>query len=264
MPDAWNAAVAYLNLADDGIVTATTSASLAPPSVLQNQHVARKWRSVGNNEAIVIDLGSQQSIDTVALMGVNLSATGTTRLRISTADTSGQDGSAYNGTSVAGRVDPSYGRLIFPVPSPVTGRYVRVDLADASLSYIEAGRVFVGRRHQFPVNFSFGWNRGWRDRSRRVQSRGGQTYVERDNSYLTLEVSFEWVPKSDRYGFVEELDRLNGMHEDVLLILDPSSSNLGRDSIWGLVDEIGTVTQPQVWLGDEEVYTKSYRISERL
>lgn len=264
MPSASNAAIAYLNLADEGIITASSSTSLSPPSILQNPHVVRKWRAVGNNEALVVDLGSQHSIDTVALMGVNLTAAGTSRLRVSTADTSGQDGNAYNGASAAGRVDPKYGRLILMAPAPVTGRYVRVDIADTSLSYVEAGRLFVGLRNQFRCNYSSGWSKLWQDRSRRVQSRGGQTYVDPDNMVSEIQVAFNWISESERYTFVDDLDRLNGGHTDVLLMLNPTSSNLGRDSIWGLPSETSPVVHVPGFDGNEQIFSKTYKITERL
>lgn len=265
MANPWNAAIAYDNLADRGIVTTSSAVPLAPASRLQNPHVARKWRGNGNAlEFVTIDLGASVLIDTVALMGLSLTLAGTVRVRVSEDDPSAQTGEAYDSDVLGGAVDPRYGMLVHLIPQPVLGRYVRIDLYEAGVLYVEAGRVFVGLRNTFAHNFAFGWTRAYVDRSRRTESRGGQTYVDPDVSYRVVNVSFETIPESDREGFVEEIDRVNGTHEDVLLITRGDSTNLGRDSIWGLMSELSPVSQPQVWLADGPAYAKTYTIAERL
>lgn len=261
-----NACIAYRNLADLGTVTASSSTALTPAALLQNAHVARHWRSRSATEFVLVDLGAVQPVDTVALMGLSLTAAGLTRIRVSASDPSGQGATAYDSDpagSAAGRVDPAYGYLVHLLPAPVAGRYVRIDLVQPGAPYIEAGRFFVGARHQFASNFAFGWNRAWVDRSRRTESRGGQTYIDPDNTYRTADLTFEAVREGERFGVVEEIDRTNGEHTDVLLVTDPSSPNLGRDSIWGLLT-LSPVQQPAAWVAGRPIYQKSYQIKERL
>lgn len=254
------AAVVYRNLADAAVVTASSSAGLMPPKRLLDPHIARTWRGGGNSsEWLLADLGSAVAIDTVALVGLNLTAAGSTRVRISSADSSGLAGDVYDSKMMTGKVDPAYGYFVQLLIQPVFGRYVRIDLSD-TIPYIEAGRIIVGKRAIFETNFSVGWSRGYTDLSRRTTSRGGQIYINRGAQFRTVEVSFDWLNGQERHGFVEEIDRECGMHTDVLFIADQTSDNLGRDSIWGLLDDLEGVVQPY----SLDIFRKQYRIGERL
>lgn len=263
MPQANAARIGWDNLADRGAVTASSFAIATPPPVLQSPHVARRWRGVaGAAEYLTIDLFAVKPVDCVALFGLNLSAAGLTRIRLSAGDSSALDGAAYDSDPagpVAGRVNPRWPALIHLLPAPVMARYVRIDLQEPGAAFIEAGRIFVGATTQFETNFAYGWSRGYVDRSRTTESRGGQTYVDRDNSYRVLELQFGFVEAAERWGVIEDVDQFNGKHTDVLLITDPTSSELGRDSVWGLMEDVTPVSQPNL-----DLYSKTYRIKERL
>lgn len=247
------ASVLYRNLVDAATALASSQIVLAPVSNVQNEHVARKWRSITPADSIVVDFGASVSIDTVAAMG--LTAT-TMRVRLSTADSSGATGDAFD--SGVDPVDQNYLQSVVLLPSAVSARYLRIDLASGG-DYVEMGRLVAGVRSAFTYNFGFGWGRTWVDPSIRTKTRGGQTQISPEQSYRTLDLSFEWVSEADRYGFVETIDRDNGLKTDVLFITDENSSNLARDSVWGLLADITPVTQPFF-----DIYAKQYRIEERL
>ncbi|HEV7337011.1 MAG TPA: discoidin domain-containing protein [Bosea sp. (in: a-proteobacteria)] len=263
MPLASNARIGWQNRADEAGISASSFVIDTPPAILQNPHVARKWRGVaGEAEYLTFDLGAQRSIDCVALMGLNLTEAGLTRIRASTGDSSGQHGDAHDSDPAgasAGRVNPRYPSLIHLLPAPVTARYVRIDLAEPGAPYIEAGRAFIGLAEQVTYNFAFGWQRGFADRSRTTKSRGGQTYIDRDNGYRTLDLTFEAITQEQRYGLFEDVDQFNGKRTDILFVTDPTSGELGRDAIWGLVSEMTPIGQPH-----HRTYSKTFRIEERL
>lgn len=258
------AKILYDNLADATATTITASTALTLTPVqqrLQNPHVGRKWRSTGNAEYIIADLGSSQSIDTVALLGVSGSDP-TTRIRLSTADASGAAGDAHDSGAATGRIDSGYGDLIYLLPAAASGRYVRIDVSEGGVDYIEVGRLVIGLLTELTLNYALGWSRQWVDRSRKTEGRGGQTFFDEEDSYRVLDVTFDALTEAERTGLVETIDRVNGEHRDILFVADPSSSNLGRDSIWGLLDGIQPVLQPT--LTTPARYSKSYRIRERL
>lgn len=250
-----NAYIAYKNLADSAVtLTASSSLLLLPVSNLVVPHIARKWRGSGGvTDYFVANLGAATSIDTLAVFGI----TGTQiRFRISSVDTTGAAGDIYDSGTVS--VDQTYLSSIKLITSPVSGRYVRVDITTTG-SYVEAGRVFIGLRTQFAYNFGKGWQRTWNDRSVRTKTRGGQTQVFADNMFRSVDVKFDFINQTDRDGFVETIDIVNGMKTDVLFVANPASANLSRDSIWGLMTAITPVVQPSVGM-----FTKQYLIEERL
>ncbi len=267
MPSPANAAIAWRNLADGGTVTASSFIADGPPSTVQNVHVARKWRSNGNSgaEYLLVDLGSVQSIDTVAVMGVTLPANGTARVRASTTNVSATAALVYDGPVIAAAVDPAFGMLVVAMPAPVSARYVRIDLTHPSTAYVEAGRLFIGARYQFTFNYGPGWTYGYADPSERSKSLGGQTVIRTRTPYRVASLSFEAVTEAERNAVVLEVDRIAGVRSDVLLILRSDSPNLARDTIWGLLADLDPVGQPTlVWADGQPLFQKSYRIEERL
>jgi hypothetical protein len=257
-----NVAVAFENLADgDAVVlTATSQVLFKPVSELLTLHVGRKWQgSGGNSDSVIVDLGSAQSFDTVALIGTNLMTTGTTRVRVSNTDPTGATGELYDSGALVGEVDEAYGYLVTLLPAPVSGRYIRIDLTQTGVDAIEAGRLFVGLRESFEVNADFGWSYQWVDPSRVTKSIAGQSYVDSRQSYRVFEMSFSFMVEADRRGFVADIDRVSGRKSDLLWIVDPDDANLGYVTVWGLMSDLAAITQP---LFDR--WSKSYRIEERL
>lgn len=253
-----NAAVAYNNLADSGTFpTVSTQATNMPVTYLQNVHVQKRWRSTTTSDYFICDLGSAQSIDTIGVFGMTLGSGGTARARVYSAAGGSPDVNLYD--SGVQTVDSNYNAFVALINSPVSGRYVRIDLTTSVSTYCEAGRLFVGLRTAFNKNFSYGWQRGLVDRSIRSKTRGGQTQVWADNHYRILQMSFEFLSASEATGLVESIDIANGQSDDILMILDTASSNLARDSVWGLIADQSSTSQPHF-----DLYSRSYSIEERL
>lgn len=247
------AAVVFENLADAAEVRASSSILLAQPTLVQQVHVERRWRALNNVAWLVLDLGAEIPIDTVAAMGLTASAA---RVRVSADDPSGAAGELFDSGQLT--VDQAYLAIVALCDMPVAGRYVRIDLSGTASDYVEAGRVCIGLRSTFAYNFDYGWSYGYVDPSTRSKTRGGQTQVTPRRPYRTIDVSFARVTAADRYAFVERIDRENALQRDILFITDPESDNLARDTIWGLMSETTPIVQP--FLDD---FTKQYRIEER-
>lgn len=250
-----NACIAYDNLADAATITASSAEVAAPVSNLQQSHVVRQWIGMGaGSDYLIADLGSLQSLDSIALIGVDAD---TGRVRVSSVDSSGATGDLYDSGSVA--VSAAYRQIVSLLSAAVSGRYVRIDLTRTSGDPVQAGRLFVGLRTQFSINYSFDWGKGWVDPSIRTRTAGGQTQVFDRTAYRTVDVVFGFLSRTQRYGIVEDIDRNCGLKRDVLLIEDPDSDNLARDTIWGLASELTPVVQPQL-----DTFSKQYKIEERL
>lgn len=257
-----NLALAFVNLADLGTWTASAALTLAPASRLQNKHVLRKTRANAAAVAYTCDLGSSRSIDTVALMGLS-GANPTLRVRVSTVDSSGVAGDAYDSGDLTGAWDPNYLPFVRLIAAPVIGRYGRIDVSELGVSYIEAGRAFVGLRQQFGMNFAPGWQRAWVDPTKRTIGRGGQSFDDQRDKHRSLQLTLESMSEDDRWDIAEELDIVLGQSGDMLVITDPDSSNLSRDCLWGYNETLDPVTEPVVVAGGPR-YARTFRIRERL
>lgn len=248
------ACIAHANLADDAIVSASSQELLLPATNIQNPHVARKWRAIFNSASVVLNFGALTSIDTVALMGLTAA---TYRIRLSSVDTSGAAGDLYDSGTLS--VDQTYLQAVALITAPVSGQYLRIDLEDSAGDYVELGRLFAGLRTALAINFAWNWSSTTTDRSLRAKTRGGQTQVFADNLYRSLDLTFQFLSESERHGIIETVDRVNGQHTDVLFVIDPASSNLARDSVWGLISAPTPIVQPIF-----ERFSKQVQIEERL
>ena len=68
----------------------------------------------------------------VALMQCNLAPASTFRVRVSTSDPTGVGSLAHDSGTLASGIDPIYPKLVYVIDSAATGRYVRIDLTQAS------------------------------------------------------------------------------------------------------------------------------------
>lgn len=259
-----NAAIAGINLVQNA--SATSQELLLPASNLLTQHIEERWRSKTNNDGFVCDLGSSVSLDTIAVRGVTAHSGATVRVRVSSVDASGVAGDLYDSTTgAAAHFDANYDTIVSVLSSPVSGRYVRVDISDPSGSYVEAGVVFVCLRTAFTYNFNYGWSVQWVDRSTTQESRGGQTHTWEDNRYRTLQIDFRLITTTQRYGVVEQIDRDNGVRDSILVITDTASSNLARDTFLCTASTITPVVNADpVFDTDGPMFSKSYQLKERL
>lgn len=256
-----NLAFAFVNLADDATITASSAVTLAPASRLQNQHVANVWRGLnGNTESLTIDLLASVAWDTIALLGTNLTTDGATRVRASDTDTSGQLGEIYDSGSAVGRIDERFRSLVLLRSSSVASRYVRIDLSEPGSTFIEAGRLFIGMRQQVAINYAWGWGQTWNDRTRKTEGVSGQTFMDVQDGYRSIDLTLDFLSDAERTGFVETMDADLGAHGDFLTITDPASSRLDRDSVWGYQEQSTPVVSPAFF----DRFSKSYRIRERL
>jgi hypothetical protein len=248
------------------VLSASGALTTAPVTNLINPHVGKKWRHNTTTTFVLADLGSLKSIDTVMLAG--LSGTNPTlRVRLSTVDPTGVAGNAHDSGSISGipYYDPSYQLFVYLMSTPASARYVRVDITEAAVSFIEAGRWFTGARNVFDVNYMPGWSRSIVRGSQDVIGVGGQTFVDLRAGYCRQDATFDFLLETERTTFIDTIFIAikNVGHMDMLWIMDPASTNLSRDSIWGYLDGELRTTHTLVGV-DPIVYSVALSIRQRL
>lgn len=156
--------------------------------------------------------------------------------------------------------DADYGSFVYLAAAPVSGRYVRIDLADPTAAYVEAGRLVVGLREALATNFAPGSQFDWVDPSVVRRSKGGQFLTWQRPGYRSANLTFGWVSDAQRRDLIERLGRVAGRHEDVLLVLDPDeAASLPYVTIWGLIAD----ASPAAWTEIADLHSKQFRIEER-
>lgn len=229
--------IGYLNRADDpGVVTASTAETLLPAANLQDPDPRILWRSTASPASIFVDMGSSLAVHCVAIMRCNLDAASTFRVRVSVADPTAAT-NVHDSTALASGLDPNYPTLVYAIDSAATGRYVRIDLTQAS-PLPEAGRLFVGRLWSPSSNMQFGWRPVSRDPSVRTRSAGQAIFIDAKTRERGYRFRLAGLTEDEGFDELEEINRLNGSKHDLLVIRDKDSSDLGRDTIWGLLEDV--------------------------
>lgn len=222
---------------DVGTASAGSVASVTgtPASAVLDQQLAARWRSApGISTWLLVDIGAQRQIDTVAILATNLSDAATWRIRISTTDATGAAGDAHDSGTITAGADPLFGgaAIYLLQASPVTGRYVRLDLADATLPYLEVGRLVAGRRWRFARNFRLGWTVEAVDDAQIATTWGGAEWRDARSVRRRVRVELPAITRAEYEVEAQALLRA-GAGRDVLLILDQDSAWLPRDSVFG-------------------------------
>ncbi len=134
--------IAYLNLIDAGSApTALTTDLLYPVENMQNQRLAKRWRSTdASAQTIVVNLGSAQAVDTLAILGHNLQVSATVIVEAHTSDSWG--------TPALSAITLTYnaGAILKYLAAAQTFQYWRYTLNDPTNTdgYVEVGRPWLG------------------------------------------------------------------------------------------------------------------------
>lgn len=254
-----NAILSYNDYCDRGTVTASSELINLPAINLQHPQLSPfVWRSNATNSAwLQCDFGQNRDVDVVALFATNLTTASTWRVRLDS-DSGFAAPHSYDSGTVATGVDTYYASAIHVLPSTVTARYLRVDLADTSLTYLEAARMFAALGWRLTRNFAFGLRERWDDATRATRAETGQVWVDKGAMFRTWSLDLPAITEAERRSHLARMGRF-ARARDVLFVKDPASTNLGRDSIFGLPE---TVPEPRHdrfgW------YSMSLTIVERL
>lgn len=263
-----NACIVIDNNADAATVGASSQVLTMPASNLLTPHPSERWRSLSNSAWFVLNKGASIVSDTIMLAGLSCGANATLRLRLSTVDASGAAGDVLDTGAIANgdpTFDVTYGCFLTRLAAPAAWQYARVDIVDPDAAYVEAGCILDGLSHKFVYNFAPSGAFQHVDRSRVTKAASGLTLTWDDNHYRQVNLTFNAVTSAERYGVVERLDRVKGKKRNVLLITDPASNNLPRDSIFGLVTTQTPISFNQAFdTGGNPLFGKQFQIEERI
>lgn len=131
---------AYSNLVDDATLTASSEDLRFPVENAQDQRLAKVWRTQqATSVTCVVDLGSAQAVDTVAIVGHDLSTSATLTIEGNAADSWGAPTFSTALTALDGMILKFFA-------SAQTFQYWRfvIDDASAANAYVSIGRLWLG------------------------------------------------------------------------------------------------------------------------
>ncbi len=231
-----------------------SAANLAPWPV---PRMGRVWRSDTGSatRSMVIDLGSDQAVDTIALFGIgegnaSPSTSWTWSIDLATAAQGAFSGSFWAGSSaqlLAGSVLPVSGRgkalWLAPVGAPAAARYVRLNFAALGTSALQVAVVAIGQRFQPQRNYSYGAAFGVRDLGSLDYSPRGVVLRRPGVKLRGMGLTFSAVRRDEVENTLQRLFERVGTTEPVVLVTDtdPNAQRQNRMGIGHLTGNLGTV-----------------------
>jgi hypothetical protein len=212
--------IGWINRADEALLSASSELATMPGANVQQPHVAQAWHTAaGVRDAyLLLDMGAAVACQLLGLMGTNLTATATVRVRASLTDPAALASLAYDSGVLAAKSKSGYGQTYHDLAS-TSARYWRIDIADAAVAdNLQIGRLFLGPRWQPSSNQEYGWQVTPLDDSTVDESYGGQDYPNIRARRRQLQFQLNWMDEAEMYGNAFAAARAVGVVGDVLAV----------------------------------------------
>lgn len=272
-----NLKVIYNNFVTSSNVTASSSAGgTTPASNLAAYPKGLVWRSGATTTAILlVNLGSSVLVDGVILPFTNLTSAATIQvIGYSTAptlggtvavptisggtvefDTTAIDACPWErvvpwgtGSIPAGANTYAYGggqcaRCWIPVGMQEAVTHLTIQITDASLSYIEASHLVVGKSWSPKYNTSYGLSLTPTDTSTSQRAVSGDLYTNRGTLSNILKMDLKYMDSTDKLNFLN-ICRTNGLSKPLFVSLFPEDEDPAKErdfQIYGKMSSLDSI-----------------------
>jgi len=253
--------IAWDNKADGAVLTASSELAAQPGSNVQEEHVSRKWKTgPGVTTAfLLLDMLSSVSCALLAVLGTNLTAAATLRLRASDTDPNAVANLLLDTGTLAAGVKAGYGAA-YKSFTATAARYSRLDLTDTTLvDSLEVGRLFLGPSWQVAHNQNYGWSVTPIDPSEIEASYGGQEYADELPQRRQLQFVLDWLTEAEAHNNALAMARANGIVRDVLAIPDINGAYLSEQAVWGRLTSLEPILNRRTL-----TWSQKFTVRERL
>ena len=240
-----NLRLVLFNDHDTATLTASSAASGTPIENTQRNDRAEIFRSADLAELVIEGtLPAGAFVDSLQLLGNNLSATGSVRLTLLEGETEPWDsGEQSTGEIIPAGIwragiDPwgaTYNDQLrnpatmfrFPI-TPITGYRITINDPGNAAGAIEIGRIVLGQDWVPEFNASYELPITHQDRAQHEYS-AGQTLrtINGGNTRRAATIDLNWLVEADRARLIVELGQ-RGMIADVFVDLYPESTGIER------------------------------------
>ena len=262
-------------------VTASSTAGALGPANVQDPRLGKVWRADGNSGHLLVDFGQERDLSSVIVWGHNLTTAGTMRVRFGSdaamTAPAYDSGQADAWVSIAGAGDGGAGEggaggypllesykgyqpyRVFVLGGVYTGRYLRIDVEDATIATVQIARIAAGLGFQPERNAEYGWDWEWVDPSEIEDTDCGGMRIIRRPKYRLLRLGFGVQTEGDALSSWDDIKRQIGRSRDLFCILFPTASDpqIYRTAIYGVPIENGPIANPHF-----RIYKTSITIRE--
>jgi hypothetical protein len=252
----------WINRADDALLSTDSELTTLPASNVQQVHVAKQWRTAAGVKSayLLFDMQSSVACQLLGVMGGNITAAATIRLRASDADPTATGTLLLDTGSLAATAKEGYGSSYHDFAA-TTARYWRLDIADAAVEdNLRIGRVFLGPRWEPSSNQEYGWSVQSRDPSDVDRAYAGQKFANTKPQMRVLQFSLNFMDEAEMFDNAFAMGRAVGITGDILAVQDSlGGARIAEQSVWGSLTDV----QPLVH-ENHGIFREKFTIEETL
>lgn len=263
-------------LSDNSALTGSASSGSLGIENLKDSDLKAVYRINNNSGFIVSDLGVQQKINFIAIVGHNGSSRSYARIRAAnsmldlTSNPTFDSGdipfrshqTGYDGLWAASVTDEEYGampkNLFAQYFHDVNCRYWRIDIDDPNATYLDFGRLYISNAWQPETNMDYGIAHGLIDPSRKARTKAGNPVSVELEPYRFVEFKLGFGSEAEMFDHAFDFERLRGRTKDVLFIHDPdATAYLQKRSVYGTMEALQPIINTSF-----SIFEKTFRIEE--
>lgn len=245
--------------------TSTTATASMPLSNLIDPQPRLRARLPSNSVTIQVDFGASTTLGCVALISTNLTSTAT--VTVTQSNASDMSAPTYApGSASANTSSQANGNVVLLHATAAAGRYLRLLVADAALTYIDIGRLVAGPLWTLSYSWAYGIAEGRQmlDRRDRNGFTGAEFPVPAVVNPRATQFSLERLTSTEATGEWRTMLATLGAVGDALWIPDTAASQaeINKRSIWGAIAQPGE----SAMLGRANLlqYQRSFTMVERV
>lgn len=268
-----NVTIGYGNKIDTATLSGGSWQATLPLNNLKNRRLSKLARSTNATNAFtkfVVDLGSAQNVQCIALILHNISVSGTVQIK-------GNATNVFTAPSYDSGVVQAYSSGVIPpelleweednfwlgtlsqqalagyrapffllLPSAQFLRYWQFELFDASNpdGYLQIGRVFIGKQFTPTRNMAYGQSLGDSDDSIFETSLTGEEFIDQRTTFRTHKFELQLLSKTEAYSGILDIQRTTGITKEIFLVGDnDDTSNINRRSFLGRFKMLNPIVQ---------------------
>ncbi|MFN8960086.1 MAG: hypothetical protein ACK5YV_00760 [Betaproteobacteria bacterium] len=202
----------------------------------------RRARLMGSSATITADLGAEVPMDCVALISTTLGVGSMVQARLSNVANFSVT-LADTGLLNAEAQDESQGNVVLVLPASVTARYLRVDLTDGAVPFMDIGLLVAGQLWRLQRGTAYGIREGrvMLDRRDRNPYTGAEFPVPAIVNPRMAVFTLPALSTAEARNQHRDMLRRLGAARDTLWIaeLSDSMAERNRRSIWGAMNAPG-------------------------
>lgn len=243
-----NAVFGWENHGLTGTLTASAAAAGLGPEQMQTPHGATStaWTTPSGTTTahVVLDAGGAVEWGAAGLFNTNLTPAATVRWRIGGDSTFAAHD--YDSGTLSGTVAAGYRQSVHVLPSAVTARYMRVDIADASNpeGRIRVAQLYAGRAVRPTRNIGFESAFERLAETPAVVTRGGQQFPIFRFARRGWRVSLPSLAPGDVFPLAEALHIAAQGGGNVLFVPFPAGAYVAREAVFGTVSAATAIGWP--------------------